>query len=149
LLLNEKFTKPIGFNTWNTYLQKELPKCETVCYFIFNYLSENKLKVFRWKLLHFIIPTKRLLLKWKIMKNSLCNLCSIVTTIGLVFFQRFLGQKKRIVKKSGIENDITLYHLVFGYSCNNVAPVTNLCLSRATTRSHSSQWSNKKVAVET
>jgi hypothetical protein len=24
LLLNEKFTKPIGFNTWNTYLQKEL-----------------------------------------------------------------------------------------------------------------------------
>jgi Na+/H+ antiporter NhaA len=35
LLLNEKFTKPIGFNSWNTYLQKELPKCETVCYFIF------------------------------------------------------------------------------------------------------------------
>ena len=24
-------------------------------------------------------------------------------------------------------------------SCNNVAPVTNLCLGRATTRSHSSQ----------
>ena len=34
-------------------------------------------------------------------------------------------------------------------SCNNVAPVTNLCLGRATTRSHSSQWSKKKVAVET
>jgi hypothetical protein len=31
-------------------------------------------------------------------------------------------------------------------SCNNVAPVTNLCLGRATTRSHSSQWSKKKVA---
>ena len=30
------------------------------------------------------------------------------------------------------------------YSCNNVAPVTNLCLGRATTRSHSSQWSKKK-----
>jgi hypothetical protein len=26
-------------------------------------------------------------------------------------------------------------------SCNNVAPVTNLCLGRVTTRSHSSQWS--------
>ena len=58
--------------------KKKLPKCETVCYFIFNYLSENKLKVFRWKLLHFIIPTKKLLLKWKILKNSLCNLCNIV-----------------------------------------------------------------------
>ena len=33
-------------------------------------------------------------------------------------------------------------------SCNNVAPVTNLCIGRATTRSHSSQWSKKKVAVE-
>ena len=29
-------------------------------------------------------------------------------------------------------------------SCNKVAPVTNLCLGRATTRSHSSQWSKKK-----
>jgi hypothetical protein len=34
-------------------------------------------------------------------------------------------------------------------SCNNVAPVTNLCLGRATTQSHSPQWSKKKVAVET
>jgi multisubunit Na+/H+ antiporter MnhG subunit len=34
-------------------------------------------------------------------------------------------------------------------SCNNVAPVTNLCLGRATTRSNSSQWSKQKVAVET
>ena len=34
-------------------------------------------------------------------------------------------------------------------SCNNVAPVTNLCLGRATMRSYSSQWSKKKVAVET
>jgi hypothetical protein len=29
-------------------------------------------------------------------------------------------------------------------SCNNVAPVTNVCIGRATTRSHSSQWSKKK-----
>ena len=34
-------------------------------------------------------------------------------------------------------------------SCNNVAPVTNLCLGRATTRSHSSQLSKQKVAIET
>jgi hypothetical protein len=96
--------KPIGFNTWNTYLQKELPKCETVCYFIFNYLSENKLKVFRWKLLHFIIHTKKLLLKWKIMKNSLCNLCNIVEDYShyirtCIFFKDFFGENKRILKK--------------------------------------------------
>jgi hypothetical protein len=33
-------------------------------------------------------------------------------------------------------------------SCNNVAPVTNLCLGRATTRSQSSQWSKKKVQLK-
>ena len=33
-------------------------------------------------------------------------------------------------------------------NCNNVAPVTNLCLGRATTRSHSSQWSKKKLQLK-
>ena len=46
------------------------------------------------------------------------------------------------------EKNIKFYHM-HSTSCNNVAPVTNLCLGRATTRSHSSQWSQKKVAVET
>jgi hypothetical protein len=33
-------------------------------------------------------------------------------------------------------------------SCNNVAPVTNLCLGRATTRSHSSQWRKQKLQLK-
>ena len=33
-------------------------------------------------------------------------------------------------------------------SCNNVAPVTNLCLSRATMQSHSSQWNKKKLQLK-
>ena len=71
-------------------------------------------------LLHFIIPTKKLLLKWKIMKNNLCNLCKIVEDYSHYFrtcivFKDFWGKIKELLKKSGIENDITLYHLVFGY----------------------------------
>jgi hypothetical protein len=108
LFLNEKFIKPIGLNTWNTCLQQELPKCETVCYFIFNYLRENKLKVFRWKLLQFIIPTK----KWKIMENSLCNLCNIEEDDShyfTTFFKEFWGKIKEVFFfKCGTENDITL-----------------------------------------
>ena len=46
-----------------------------------------------------------------------------------------------------ISKDRVLWY--YNHSCNNVAPVTNLCLGRATTRSHLSQWSKKKVAVET
>ena len=101
MLLNEKFIKPIGLNTWNTYLQQELPKCEIVCYFIFSYLRENKTKVFRWKLLHFIIPTKKILLKWKIMENCLCNLCNIEEDyshnfITCIFFKEFWGKIKEV-----------------------------------------------------
>ena len=54
---------------------------------------------------------------------------------------------KRILLES--LNDIYIVTRCPLPSCNNVAPVTNLCLGRATTRSHSSQWSKKKVAVET
>jgi hypothetical protein len=60
---------------------------------------------------------------------------------------------KRVVRtKFDIQDFVSV---IFNYidtnrlSRNNVAPVTNLCLGRATTRSHSSQWSKQKVAVET
>ena len=44
-------------------------------------------------------------------------------------------------------NVMTIAHVAF-CSCNNVAPVTNLCLGRATTRSHSSQWNKKKLQLK-
>jgi hypothetical protein len=40
-------------------------------------LLEYKLKIFRWKLLQFNIPTKSYLLKWKISTDSLCNVCKV------------------------------------------------------------------------
>ena len=81
----------------NLFTQQELPKCETVCYFIlvFNYSLENKLKVFRWKLLHFVIPTQKILLKWKMLENSLCNLCNIEENYNHYFFQSILEENKR------------------------------------------------------
>jgi hypothetical protein len=42
---------------------------------IFNFLEENKLTIFRWKLLQYIIPTKKLLMKWRIAINSQCTFC--------------------------------------------------------------------------
>jgi hypothetical protein len=57
----------------------------------------------------------------------------------------FITFFKQIYKKKSFYTKYRQYK----FSCNNVAPVTNLCLGRATTRSHSSQWSKKKVAVET
>ena len=33
-----------------------------------------------------------------------------------IFFKFFFGEIKEVLKKSGIENDITLSHFVFGYT---------------------------------
>jgi hypothetical protein len=61
---------------------------------------------------------KKLLLKWKTMKNSLCNLCNIVEDYShyfrtCIFFKDFWRKIKELLKKSGIENDITLYIILY------------------------------------
>jgi hypothetical protein len=74
--INVKFLKPIGINTWFMYLSiNEKPNMSRLYSLIFHYLEENKLKLFRWKLLQYTIPTKKLLMKWRIANNSQCNFC--------------------------------------------------------------------------
>jgi hypothetical protein len=63
---------PTGFMKWEQKLGK------TICIkdmlkFIFYHLNENKLKIFRWKLLHFILPCKQLLYQWKIENTPFIN----------------------------------------------------------------------------
>ena len=53
----------------------EKPNMSQLYSFIFHYLEESKLKIFRWKLLQYIIPTKKLLMKWRIAINCQCNFC--------------------------------------------------------------------------
>ena len=55
--------------------------------FIFHYLEENKLKISRWKLQQYIlIPTKKLLMKWRIANNSQCNFCGQDENTYFIFF---------------------------------------------------------------
>jgi hypothetical protein len=63
-------------NTWLMYLSiNEKPNMSQLYSFIFPFLEENKLKIFRWKLLQYIIPTKKLLMKWRIAIKGIiyCN----------------------------------------------------------------------------
>ena len=64
IIVNEKCIDPTQMS--NKYLYNE---------YIFHYLEENKLKIFRWKCLQYIIPTKKLLMKWRIANNNQCNFC--------------------------------------------------------------------------
>ena len=119
--INIKFLKPIGINTWLRYLSiNEKPNMSQLYSFIFHYLEENKLKIFRWKLLQYIIPTKKLLMKWRIAINSQCNFCGqdedyLHYFMSCPYLKEFWVKIQQILKKSNIENFVTLKHIVFGY----------------------------------
>jgi hypothetical protein len=58
------FVKSIGIHFWTTYLDiQDFQNITDLYEFIFKILIENKLKIFRWKLLQFIIPTTSHLFK--------------------------------------------------------------------------------------
>jgi hypothetical protein len=85
-------------------------------FFIFKFLDESKLNMFRWKLFHFIIPNKVLLSKWKIVGNSLSNFCKLDEEyshyfITCTFLKQFWTKFQNLMKGLGIENKITLKHI--------------------------------------
>jgi hypothetical protein len=58
-MIKAKATNPVGFNNWSRHLNfVEKPDISQIYTFIFNFLQENKLQIFRWKLTQYIIPTK-------------------------------------------------------------------------------------------
>jgi hypothetical protein len=91
-----------------------------LCSFIFHYLEENKLKIFRWKLLQYIIPTKKLLMKWRIAINSQCNFCGqdedyLHYFMSCPYLKELWVEIQQILKKSNKKIFVTLKHIVFGY----------------------------------
>jgi hypothetical protein len=54
---------------------------------------------------NFIIPTKKLLLKWKIMKNNVCILCNRVEDYRLHFI---IPTKKLLLKWKIMKNNVCI-----------------------------------------
>ena len=78
IIKNRFLVKPIGTHFSTTYLEIQDFENKTDLYgFISKILLDSKLKIFRWKLLQFIIPAKSHLFKWKISTDSLCNVCKV------------------------------------------------------------------------
>ena len=120
-LRSRKFEKSVGIENWFTYFSDvDKPVMSDIYSFIFAFLQENKLKVFRWKLLQYIIPNKKQLQKWKISQDSLCNYCNIEEDyhhffISCKYLSTFWSKIEQLLKKVNINNKITLKHFVFGY----------------------------------
>ena len=126
MLIKNIFENPIGIEKWLKLLDN-IPKYlfKKSFRFVFDHLTENKLKIFRWKLLHFILPSKYLLFQWKICQNNFCNSCRNEVEDYTHFFftchilESFWIKVNHLLKEVNIENKITLKHIVVGYKIND------------------------------
>ena len=120
-IAEKKYGSSTGLAKWLTVFNIESISHKFVLYeFIFRYLQENKLKVFRWKVLQYIIPTQKLLFQWKISKKYLCNFCGQEEDyfhyfIFCPYLSDFWDKIQKILSESKIEVKISLKHLVLGY----------------------------------
>ena len=77
---------------------------------------------------------KKLLLKWKTMKNSLCNLCNLVEDYShyfrtCIFFKDFWGKIKELLKKKLLFHNkinLMLYFIKFHYILGLKYVIVNL-----------------------
>ena len=129
-LLMGKFNtaKPLGFMVWEKKLSKasSFHLMQNTCRFIFEYLDDNRLKMFRYKLIHNILPCGEQLYKWKIISDDLCSICKVKDDYQHLFIlcklnENFLNKIYTLLKFLNINNQIlTLKNAVVGYKIDNV-----------------------------
>ena len=118
---------PLGLMKWERVLATENLKSVSkyTLQFISEFLSENVLKVFRWKLLHYIVPCKLLLFQWKISATDKCSLCNqtedyehMFITCG--YLKQFWTQIETLFEKINLgKHLINLKTLIFGYKISD------------------------------
>ena len=124
-LISDKIEKSLGINKWNReFNMQENPDVTNLYYFIFNYIEDNKLKIFRWKLLQYILPNRKLLFQWKIANNSLCNHCTEDEDykhyfLSCNFLKYFWVNIHDLLKRCNVQFSLKLKHLVFGYKISD------------------------------
>jgi arsenate reductase-like glutaredoxin family protein len=70
--------KPIAYTKWEKCLKDRMHTLTCITqtlFFTFKYLELNKLKIFKGKLIHFILSCNELLKQWRIVHNSDCLVC--------------------------------------------------------------------------
>lgn len=125
LLKSQLKEKPIAYTKWEKCLKKDrmntLTCIKQTLFFTFNYLELNKLKIFKWKLIHFILPCKELLKQWRIVNDSECQVCKENENYKHFYFnckynKTYWQEVKKMTKKLYIGDHVfNLETLVFGY----------------------------------
>ena len=126
VLLEKRITDNGLLSYWNKYfdsLSKEI--MISAFKFITNHIVENEERMFRWKLLHHILPNGYLLNKWKIADTDLCLKCKEKED----YIHYFINCSENDLLWTLIKNFFhhikyeieikTLFHIVFGYKVGN------------------------------
>ena len=122
-LKHVNYETPIGFSKWIRILCDENIKLKAkyTLNFIHTCLLENKHKLVRWKLLHYILPNQSLLQQWKISQNGHCKFCHCIEDYEHFFIKcRYLNnfwEKIYLISKNlGIGKHVfELKCLIWGY----------------------------------
>ena len=123
LIITQDNEIPVGFSKWIRCLDDEELKyrAKYILKFIHHGLEENKHKMMRWKLLHFILPCKTMLCQWKICDNYNCNYCNMIEDYEHYFlkcryFQQLWEKVFFISEKIGYNIGVfSLRNLIWGY----------------------------------
>ena len=117
---------PIGFLKWKSYFTLENTNLayETLK-FIFTFLDDNRYKIFRWKLLHHILPCNQLLKQWHIVETDTCLHCKQIENyehffLKCSYFELFWEKVQQILKKLNIgRHVINLKSIALGYKIHD------------------------------
>ena len=121
-----KTEQNIGIEKWKKILNiVDTKQVSLALQFIHYRLSLNKLKVYRWKLISYILPNQDNLYKWKISTTPICSWCDKVDSYQHFFIDcklvtKFWKSVYEIFGKTGIKTKFKLKHIVVGYKINDM-----------------------------
>ena len=145
--------RPIRFSKWkNIFNLESITPINNVLQFTFTYLINNKNKMLRWKLLHYFLPCKQLLLQWHIQETSMCDLCNLTDDyehffLKCQFFHEFWKKIYVLVSKIKIGSHIFNFKtLVLGYKIHDpMYNDINLFLTVLIYSAHISNYKQKGI----
>ena len=89
-------------------------------------LDNNRIKQFKFKLIHKVVPSKEIRYTWKISSNPYCDVCNNETEsyqhlfINCKILNEFWNKIIELFKLCGISNNIkSLNNIIVGYKIDN------------------------------
>ena len=119
-LLEDRILQNLGFDIWKKKVSVDSTQIYNSLNLIFRNGFPNKLKIFKWKLISYILPNQEQLFRWKISQSPDCPICNKIDNYQHFFldcrttleFWKIVREKFKILH---FTRKINLKDIVFGY----------------------------------